>query len=138
MVQAFPRGSPTARMSQDYAAVGTWSGREYISQHKQCPHCHHISVDPFPAAVRAPVRDGPTIGAMVVSLVQLHLAPLAHACDVLHDLLGIVISEATVQGFITRSVANLEVGEEQIKHASRQAEVIHQDETGLHVAHCRQ
>lgn len=34
--------------------------REYISRHKQCPRCHHISVDPFPAEARAPVQYGPT------------------------------------------------------------------------------
>ena len=112
--------------------------REYLSQQKQCPHCQQISVAPFPAEVRAPVQYGSTIGAMAVYLVQQHLLPLARVCEVLHDLLGLTMSEATVQGLIKRCATSLEAVEEQIKQALRQAEVIHQDETGMHVENRRQ
>ncbi|HEU5384018.1 MAG TPA: IS66 family transposase [Ktedonobacteraceae bacterium] len=112
--------------------------REYISEQKQCPHCQHISVAPFPAEVPAPVQYGTHVGAMAVYLVQRQLLPLARVCEVLDDLVGIRMSEATVQGLIARCATNLVSVEEQIKHALRQAEVIHQDETGMHVANRRQ
>jgi transposase len=78
------------------------------------------------------------MGAIAVYLVEYHLLPLARACEVMEDLLGMAMSEATVQGLIARCSTNLETVEEQIKHALRQAEVIHQDETGLHVTNRRQ
>jgi transposase len=111
--------------------------REHISQHKQCPHGHQISVAPFPAEVHAPVQDGPTMGAMAVSLAQQHLVPLARVCDVMHDVRGIAMRQATVQGLIARCSAHRETVEAQIKQALRHAEVIPQDETGLHVANRR-
>jgi len=92
----------------------------------------------FPTEVRAPVQYGTSVGAMAVYLVQQHLLPLARVCDVLQDLLGIAMSEATLQDLISRCSTNLETVEEQIKQALCKAEVIHQDETGMHVANRRQ
>src|SRR6185437_6790822 len=111
---------------------------EYISEQKQCPHCQQISVAPFPAGVQAPVQYGSNVGAMAVYLAHRQLLPLARVCEVLDDLLGISMSEGTVQGLLTRCAGHLASVEEQIKHALRQAEVIHQDETGMHVANRRQ
>lgn len=112
--------------------------QEHRSEQKQCPSCSQITVAPFPAEVRAPIQYGASIGAIAVYLAEQQLLPLARACEVMQDLLGIAMSEATLQGLIARCSRNLETVEEQIKQALRQAEVIHQDETGLHVANRRQ
>ena len=112
--------------------------REYISEQKQCPHCQQICVAPFPPEVNAPVQYGSNVGAMAVYLVQRHLLPRARVCEVLDDLVGISMSEATVAGLIAHCATNLGPVEEQIKGALRQAEVIHQDETGMHVQNRRQ
>lgn len=107
--------------------------REYQAEQKQCPHCQQISMATFPAEVRAPVQYGSNIGAIAVYLVQQHLLPLARTCEVLQDLLGVSMSEATVCSLIERCAQNLCGVQAPIKQALSQAEVIHQDETGLYV-----
>src|SRR5438128_7718485 len=44
--------------------------REYQSEHKQCPHCHQITVAPFPKDVRVPIQYGASIGVIAVYLVE--------------------------------------------------------------------
>ena len=108
--------------------------REYQAEHKQCPQCHHITVASFPTEAHAPLQYGPTIGAIAVYLTQHQLLPLARACEVMSDLLGVQMSEGTVGELIKRCAGQLAPVEQQIKEALKAAEVIHQDETGLSVA----
>jgi transposase len=107
--------------------------REYRAEQKQCPHCHHITIAAFPAGVQAPLQYGPQVGATAVYLVEQQLLPLARACEVMRDLLGVHMSEGTIWELIKRCAVELAPVEQQIKEALQQAEVIHQDETGLHV-----
>ena len=108
--------------------------REYRAEQKQCPHCHHITMAAFPAGVQAPIQYGPNVGATAVYLVEQQLLPLARACEVMRDLLGVQMSEGTVCDLIKRCARALAPVEQQITEALKQAEVIHQDETGLYVA----
>src|SRR5260221_6698747 len=108
--------------------------REYQAEHKQCPQCHHITVACFPTEVQAPLQYGATIGAIAVYLTQQQLLPLARACEVMGDLLGVEMSEGTVCDLIKRCAGQLAPVEQQIKETLKAAEVIHQDETGLSVA----
>ena len=107
--------------------------REYRAEHKQCPVCEHITAAAFPKEVAAPIQYGPLMGAIAVYLVQQQLLPLARACEVMGDLLGVQMSEGTICNLITRCAAQLGEVEQQIKAALQEAEVIHQDETGLYV-----
>ncbi len=107
--------------------------REYRAEQKQCPICQHITAAAFPHAVTAPLQYGPSIGATAVYLVQQQLLPLARACEVMEDLLGVQMSEGSVGNLITRCAAQLGEVEQQIKEALKEAAVIHQDETGLSV-----
>jgi len=68
-----------------------------------------------------------------VYLVEQQLLPLARACEVMRDLLGVHMSEGTVSDLIRRCAGQLAPVEQQIKEALIESEVIHQDETGLHV-----
>jgi transposase len=77
---------------------------------------------------------GESVGATAVYLVEQQLLPLARACEVMSDLLGIQMSEGTVCELIKRCALSLTTVEQQITEALQQAEVIHQDETGLDVA----
>jgi transposase len=108
--------------------------REYRAQQKQCPVCQHITAAPFPKEACAPIQYGPSIGAMAVYLVHQQLVPLARACEVMRDLLGVQMSEGTIGDLIKRCAVQLSEVEQQIKDALKRAEVIHQDETGLYVA----
>jgi transposase len=108
--------------------------QEHRAEQKQCPRCQQITVASFPAAVTAPVQYGPLIGAAAVYLTQQQLVPLERTCEVLEELLGVQMSEATVGELIKRTSSRLAPVEELIKEALREAAVIHQDETGVSVA----
>ncbi len=108
--------------------------REYRAEQKQCPHCQHLTRAAFPTGVQAPLQYGANVGATAVYLVEQQLLPLARACEVMSDLLGVQMSEGTVGDLITRCTRQLAPVEQQIKGALTTAEVIHQDESGLYVA----
>src|SRR5690349_20592032 len=91
--------------------------REYRAEQKQCPHCQHITVAAFPAGVQAPIQYGPHIAATAVYLVQQQLLPLARACEVMRDLLGVQMSEGTVGEMIKRCALSLAPVEQQITEA---------------------
>jgi transposase len=107
--------------------------REYQAEQKQCPQCQHITRAAFPAGVQAPIQYGPNVGATAVYLVEQQLLPLARACEVMRDLLGVQMSEGTVWELIKRCAGQLAPVEQQIIEALIHSEVIHQDETGLDV-----
>ncbi len=111
---------------------------EHQAQQKCCPGCHQISAAPFPDDVRAPVQYGAAFGAVGVYLVQQQLLPYERACEVMQDLLGAAMSVGTLQALVERCAQQLEPVEQQIKAALSQAEVLHQDETGLYVGGKRQ
>ena len=66
-------------------------------------------------------------------LVEQQLLPLARACEVMSDLLGVQMNEETICDLIKQCARQLTPVEQQITEALKQAEVIHQDETGLDV-----
>lgn len=108
--------------------------REYQAEQKRCPQCQHLTVASFPQEASAPLHYGTRIGAIAVYLTQQQLLPLARACEVMSDLLGLQMSEGTVGELIQRCSRQLAPVEDKITAALTQAEVIHQDETGLVVA----
>jgi transposase len=108
--------------------------REYRAEQKQCPACQHISRAAFPAGVQAPLQYGACVGASAVYLVHQQLLPLARACEVMRDLLGVHMSEGTICDLIARCALALVPVEQQIKAALTSAQVLHQDETGLYVS----
>ncbi len=111
---------------------------EHQAECKVCPVCQQVTQADFPQEVRAPVQYGAAFGAIGVYLVQQHLLPYERACEVMQDLLGPTMSEGTLQTLVQRCAARLSPVEAQIKAALTQAEVLHQDETGLYVAGKRQ
>ena len=108
--------------------------QEHRVEHKRCPRCQQLIVAAFPPSVTAPIQYGPRIGAVALYLTQQQLVPLERSCEVLADLLGVRMSEATVGELIQRAASHLVGVEQQIKEALIQAPVIHQDETGVRVA----
>lgn len=107
--------------------------QEHQAERKQCPDCQQITAASFPVGMDARVQYGMRLRAMAVYLVQQQLLPWARACEVLSDLVGVQISEGTLASLIERCAENLREVEEHIKEALVQADVLHQDETGLYV-----
>jgi transposase len=108
--------------------------QEHRAEQKQCPRCQHLTLASFPPAVAAPIQYGPRIAAVAVYLSQQQLLPLERSCEVLSDVLGVQMSEATVGELIQRTACALAPVEQQIKEALIEAPVVHQDETGVRVA----
>ncbi len=108
--------------------------QEHRAEQKQCPRCQQMTIASFPASVTAPIQYGPRVGAVAVYLSQQQLLPLERTREVLADLLGVQMSEATVGELIQRAARELADVEQQIKEALIQAAVLHQDETGVRVA----
>jgi len=107
--------------------------QEHRTQQKQCPRCQQLTQAPFPTGVTAPLQYGPLIGAVAVYLTQQQLLPLERTGEVLSDLLGVQMSEATVGELIKRAASELAPVEQQIKEALIETAVLHQDETGVSV-----
>jgi transposase len=108
--------------------------QEHRAEQKQCPDCQHMTLASFPPTVTAPIQYGPRIAAVAVYLSQQQLLPLERTCEVLSDLLGVQMSEATVGELIQRTACQLGPVEQQIKEALIKSPVLHQDETGVRVA----
>src|SRR5712691_2132473 len=107
---------------------------EHQAECKVCPVCQQVTQADFPEDVRAPVQYGAAFGAVGVYLVQQQLLPYERACEVMQDLLGPTMSESTLQTLVQHCAEQLEPVEAHIKGALAQADVLHQDETGLYVA----
>jgi transposase len=107
---------------------------EHQAEQKWCRQCGQVSVAAFPQEVRARVQYGSSVAAAASLLVAQHLLPLGRAAEVLWDLLGLPIAEATISMHMQRAASILEPVEQQIKEALSQADLLHQDESGLYVA----
>ncbi len=107
---------------------------EHQAEQKWCPQCGAVSAAAFPEQVRARVQYASSVAAAASLLVVQQLLPLGRAAEVLWDLLGISIAEATITTQLQRAATLLEPVEQQIKAALIQAEVLHQDESSVRVA----
>jgi transposase len=106
---------------------------EHQAEQKWCPHCGEVSAAAFPQEVCARVQYGSSVAAAASLLVVQHLLPLGRAAEVLFDLLGIAMAEATISTHLERAATLLEPVEQQIKEALIEAEVLHQDESSVRV-----
>lgn len=126
-----------ARLPERRQVIDLPTKRLLVTEHrveeKQCPACHQLTRAAFPASVSAPVQYGASIHAFAVYLVQYQLVPYARASELLADLLGVSLSEGTVQTVVQQCATQLAGVEQQIKSALAHAPVIHQDETGVFV-----
>lgn len=106
---------------------------EHRVEVKNCPHCGIENQAEFPPFANSVVQYGPRLKSMMVYLMEGQLLPSARTCEVLSDLVGVSVSEATL--FNTRSqcfeqlapIANI------IQAAIVNSQVVHFDETGMRV-----
>ena len=104
--------------------------------------CGAVHLGAWPAGVNAPVQYGVSIKAMVVHLNQHHLVPLARTAQLMRDLYGVRLSQASIQSFAQEAALVLHPTVNAIGEAVQAAGVVHADETGirvqgkLHWLHC--
>ena len=96
--------------------------------------CGKVHRGEFPAEVPAPVQYGPRIKAAVVHLTHHHMMPVARTGDLVGDLFGLPISDATVLAINGEAGERLSATVAAIGRALKTAPVAHADETGMRVA----
>lgn len=111
---------------------------EHQAYVKCCPHCHTLTQASFPSEVPGRVQYGPKIRALAVYLSQVQLLPYARTCETLQELFGASLSEGSLSQILAECYEQLAEPEKVIKAGLIQAEVVHNDETGLYVAGSRQ
>jgi len=104
--------------------------------------CGAMHLGAWPVGVNAPVQYGASVKAMAVHLNQHHLVPLARTTQLMQDLYGVRLSQASIQSFAQEGASALHATVAEIGWAVQGAGVVHADETGirvkgkLHWLHC--
>lgn len=104
---------------------------QVLETHCLCGKVHRGTVPP---GVTAPVQYGPPIKAAVVHLSQHHMMPAARTGELMGDLFGLPLSDASVLAFNTEAGEKLTPTVAAIGEAFKTASVAHADETGMKVA----
>lgn len=96
--------------------------------------CGKVHRGEFPGDVAAPVQYGARIKAAVVHLTHQHMMPVARTGELVGDLFGLPISDATVLAINEEAAARLAPTVAAIGEALKTVPVAHADETGMRVA----
>lgn len=88
----------------------------------------------FPAGVSAPVQYGPRLKAAVVHLTHHHMMPVSRTGDLMGDLFGLPLSDATVLAINAEAKTLLTPTVTAMGEAIKTTPVVHADETGMKVA----
>ncbi len=123
---------PERRQVMDLPAKRLWV-TEHRVEEKQCPRCFHLTRAHFPASVKAPAQYGMSIQSLATYLVEGQCVPYARASHLLHEVLGVQLSAGSMATFVKTCHRQLAEVESSLKAALVQANVIHQDESGLRV-----
>jgi len=106
---------------------------EHRAEEKTCPVCQTPTKGAFPAGVITTVQYGVGIKALAVYLLTYHLLPYARTSTLLGDRFGQAPAKDSLQTAVETCAEGLADVEAQIKEALAQAEVLHNDETGVRV-----
>lgn len=106
---------------------------EHQSEEKCCPECGVLNQGTFPADVNSVVQYGSELKGLMVYLMEGQLLPSGRVCELLGEVLGCEISEATLYNARLRCYDQLAAVEVHIKEGVQAASVVHFDETGLRV-----
>jgi len=96
--------------------------------------CGKVHCGQFPASVSAPVQYGPRLKAAVVQLTHHHMMPVSRTGDLMGDLFGLPLSDATILAINEEARRRLAPTVEAMGEALKTVPVAHADETGMRVA----
>ncbi|MCC2660775.1 MAG: Transposase [Arthrobacter sp.] len=110
---------------------------EHQAYTRECPACGQPTTAAFPPTVRAPVQYGPQLLALATYLRCEHLVPLERTHQVLGDLLGQPVSEATLLSAQAAVQGRLQGLAGRIRRGLTRGAVVQCDESGCYVAQQR-
>ncbi len=106
---------------------------EHRSERKICPRCGRPNRAPFPGGVQAPAQYGNRLKAFAVYLNSYQLIPLERACEMIGDIFGHEICEATLVNAMSAMSEILEPVIDEIGRGLLASRVLNLDETGMRV-----
>lgn len=108
---------------------------EYRAEVKRCPCCQREMRADFPPGIKAAaVQYGPMVRALAVYLQCCHLVPYARTCQILSDLLGTSLTQASVHAALQEGSDRVEPMLACIKEGLITGDILHNDETGVRIA----
>ena len=100
---------------------------------KHCPRCHTETRARFPDTMPGPLQYGPGVKAYVVHLLVAQMLSLKRVAQSIHVLIGQLLSEATLLGYVAQLHRALAEWEHHAIERLLAAPAIHVDETSLRV-----
>jgi transposase len=120
------------RQVRDLAPI-TLRVTEHQAEVKCCPQCQTLNRGEFPPQVNSVVQYGASLKGLMVYLLDYQLLPSGRVAELLSDVFGCELSEATLYTSRESCFAELASIEAAIAAQIQQAEVLHCDETGMRV-----
>lgn len=115
-------------------AYGKLTATEHQAKTLRCPNCFESVRARFPSSVRAPIQYGTGVLSRLVYLHLYQLIPINRTKEIMRDLFGCNLSEATIERAVSLVSNKLVRSEQRIKASIQESKVIGVDETGLRVA----
>jgi transposase len=106
---------------------------EHRAEVKNCPHCGVENQAEFPPFANSVVQYGPRLKSIMMYLMEGQLLPSARTCEVLSDIVGVSVSEATLFNTRKQCFEQLAPIASTIQAAIVDSPVVHFDETGMRV-----
>lgn len=106
---------------------------EYQQIEKICPVCNSKNKGEFPNHIRAPVQIGNNTRALTTYLHVNHKVPFQRTTEIIADLLGLDISEGTVENSLEKAFDQTKEIYSEIMQKLKTCKYINSDETGIRV-----
>ena len=100
----------------------------------ECSCCGKVYRGEFPEGVTASVQYGPEVKAVAVHLSTYQMLPVKRKAELIDDLFGLPISEATVISSLKEASELVQPTVDAIGDAILKSKVVNADETGMRVA----
>jgi transposase len=105
---------------------------------KDCPHCGGRTKAAFPSHLSGPLQYGLGIRAFVLNLLVAQMVSLKRVQQLLNSLIGQVLAQATLLGYVLQLHRALERWEQEAIDALLKQPTLHVDETSLRVDRAKQ